>query len=162
MIDSHFVVVDDKTISQKDVDKLTCQVCSGIARNPQSMCGECEAICCDCCMHDIISNQEFKAPPRCQGCGSLFSQVNVSDLVKSKMKELKFKSCQNCSDEFPDNEMDFDSYKVHLIRDCNKIQAPCPFKCGAEKVSCFQRYELKEHLYSQTCPNFSVICSCCH
>jgi hypothetical protein len=51
----------------------------------------------------------------------MFMKVAISEEIKKSIMMLRFKSCQNCSDENPDMVMDYPSYVKHLLTECDKI-----------------------------------------
>lgn len=80
---------------------------------------------------------------------------------------MEFTCCQRCGGEYPDKNMDYETYLQHLTKECPRIKFACPFKCGIEKGSTeqtgnkFEKHQLRDHLASQYCPNFHVYCNDC-
>ena len=98
----------------------------------------------------------------CPMCKQPFLEQSLQRQLVNQIRELVFKSCQNCSDEHPDQNFKYDDYITHLIRECPKIQLECPFNCGeSERYQNFQINNIKKHLYDQLCPNYHVYCKDC-
>ena len=57
MIDFDFLLISDLTQKQIAED-LKCSICLGVVRQPGVMCGSCDKIFCEFCMHDVVIQHE--------------------------------------------------------------------------------------------------------